>query len=478
MTHAASSRTSSPTTSAHARSTRLMPRLWRATLAAATAAALTISPAVAQPMTMPAPPVAPAPSFAEMVGQVAAMTGDGEMQSMAASHGLGIINVLWEDTGRWEGSSVGPNISDVTIEVETGRAGGERQTVLMPVLRHDNFTDTTADVKLDRIFVPVGNQKKGGALTTISLRQLLANPGRYLSLPRDGRIKGGSLLAERDSHALVSAQHAFLPVPKEGKVNFWPVIFNYQSTTKNPAVLTILVTRQGTSVTIIDNQRDTLAGSWGQRLYFNDGGKKAPLIAERLKDVKARGTTANGEDAASLGEDSNLLMLIQVPLTFKAPAYLAGGLDYDMEMAGAPAMDKAPAAAPMAMGSGSAIATRTREADIDTAVLGHGPSEGTYTELDGLTIERDQRFPVRVTVQFYQATATGVVTDADMARMAAQVDKVYQRGDYVGSLVVPAPRDRKRPTRWTGAGPAPATVSIGDFPGLAQRWGWWRKLGR
>ena len=28
-----------------------------------------------------------------------------------------LLNVLWEDTGRWEGSAVGPNISDVTIEV-------------------------------------------------------------------------------------------------------------------------------------------------------------------------------------------------------------------------------------------------------------------------------------------------------------------------------------------------------------------------
>src|SRR4051812_23250493 len=169
----------------------------------------------------------PARAYDRMVEKVANMTGDDRAYTMASSQGLSLLNVLWEDTGRWEGSSVGPNISDVTIEVETGREGGERQTMLMPVLRHDNFTDTTADVRLDRIFVPVGNQK-GGALQTISLRQLLASPERYLSLPRAGRIKHGSLLAERDSHALVSAQHAFLPVPKAGKVNFWPVIFNYQ----------------------------------------------------------------------------------------------------------------------------------------------------------------------------------------------------------------------------------------------------------
>ena len=41
------------------------------------------------------------------------------------------------------------------------------------------------------------------------------------------------------------------------------MIFNYQSTRKNPAVLTLLVTRQGTSVTIVDNARDTVGGRAG-----------------------------------------------------------------------------------------------------------------------------------------------------------------------------------------------------------------------
>jgi hypothetical protein len=51
-------------------------------------------------------------------------------------------------------------------------------------------------------------------------------------------------------------------------------------------------------------------------------------------------------------------------------------------------------------------------------------------------------------VQFYQATSNGMVSTADVARMAEQLDKVYAKGDYVGSLVVPNPADRTRPTRW------------------------------
>ena len=87
------------------------------------------------------------------------------------------------------------------------------------------------------------------------------------------------------------------------------MIFNYQSARKNPAVLTLLITRQGTSLTIVDNARDTIgAQSWGQRLFFNEDGQRAPLTAERLSDVQASGVTMNGESAASLGADANLLM--------------------------------------------------------------------------------------------------------------------------------------------------------------------------
>lgn len=65
-----------------------------------------------------------------------------------------------------------------------------------------------------------------------------------------------NLLAERDTHVLVSAQAAFLPVPQQGIAEFNPVIFNYQSYAANPAVLAIVVTAEGTSATIIDNERD------------------------------------------------------------------------------------------------------------------------------------------------------------------------------------------------------------------------------
>jgi hypothetical protein len=73
-----------------------------------------------------------------------------------------------------------------------------------------------------------------------------------------------------------------------------------------------------------------------------------------------------------------------------------------------------------------------------------------------------------VTVQFYQATSNGVVSPADVARMAAQIDKVYAKGDYVGSLVVPAPSDRRRPTNYDGA--TRHDDGTYSFPGLEERY--------
>jgi len=314
-------------------------------------------------------------------------------------------------------------------------------------------------VALDKLRIPVGNQRKDGTLSHVTLREFLAEPTRFMSLPDKGAIKGGSLLAKRDSHVLVSAQATLLPVPKQGTATFWPVIFNYQSTRKNPAVLVLLVTRQGTSMTIVDNARDSIGGeSWGQRLLFNAGGERAPLTAERLSAVKENGVTSNGESADSLGEDANLLMIVQVPLKVRQVL---------RPKAAKAAMKEKDGAAFGGLASGGIA--RDQISDVEVAVLGHGPKLGPYVELDGLTIARDPRFPVRATIQFYQATSNGVVSSADMRRFADQIRKVYKQADYVGSLVVPAAADAQRPTNWDGVTPRPAGITAADFPGLVER---------
>lgn len=395
-----------------------------------------------------------APRFSEVIRRVVAMPSDGDLQRRARRLGLNVLNVMWEDTGRAAGSSVGPNISDLTLQVREPLEGDAMRTHLLPVIRHPNFTDKTADIPADDLWVKVGNQISTGdavdstALKAVPLTHVLSHLKDYLSDPES--LKGdGDLLADRDTHFLVSAQHVFVPLPAEGKAEFNPVLFNYQSAPDSPAVMTLLITRQGTSATIIENRPgDQSHQGWGQQLYFNHGGQKTVFTAERKSAVKARidEAKANGEaidtqDAGALDAGADMMMIVQVPLKHAQRGYLngLGGFeDNDMMMEAEGAM---PMAAP------SRRSAKGAASDVEQAVLGHGDDLGPFDEMRGQTLERDPAFPVRVTVQFYKATSNGVISDADLKAAHAQIAKVYDQGDYVGSLVVPE-GERIRPTDW------------------------------
>lgn len=375
--------------------------------------------------------------YVAAIDRVSAMVHDPDVWDLAQRYGLDAVNVAWEDTGRYDNSSVGPNISDVTIQVPRPIAGtDEHSLALMPVLRYPNFSDKTADIAIDKFIVPVGNES-GDGLSKVTLEEYLGNIDNYLSRP--GRTGAGlSLLAERDTHVLVSAQAAFLPVPQQGIAEFNPVIFNYQSYAGNPAVLTIVVTREGTSATVIDNERDGFSAgySWGQRLFFNEGGERASLTGQRAGDVNEvvvidaeaefSQRASQGASVERRNDGDNLVLIIQVPLKHEALEFF--GFEDD---------------------SGDCLGCAAEAAsDIQNAVIGHGAVEGPFTELAGLEIERDPDFPVRVTVQFYKATATGEVGADDMADIAADIDRVYEQGDYVGSLVTDGLSGR--PTEYDG----------------------------
>ncbi|MEZ4438134.1 MAG: hypothetical protein R3B72_03555 [Polyangiaceae bacterium] len=379
--------------------------------------------------------------YARVVDQVVGMTGDPSLQGAVGERGLGLMNVMWEDTGRSIGSSVGPNITDLTLQVRYQRPGDpQSSTALMPVIRFPNFSDRTGDVPADRFFVRVGNQRQGGRLESVPLTDVLRNVRRFVSDPES--IGGnGNLLAARDSHFLVSAQAVFLPIPKAGKAEFNPVVFNYQSSPESPAVLTMLVTRQGTSIKVIDNvAEDQSIAGMGQELYHNAGGKRAALTAERKSTVEQRiqsqGGPKTADDRSSLQEGADVLFLVQVPLKHRAPRFAQPMMAEDaMEAAaGAPA----PMAPSMRRAGGS---------DVEQAVLGHGRARGPYVEGSGLRLERDPRFPIRITVQFYKATSNGVVDDRDLDSIAKTIGNVYEHADFVGSLVLP-PGDSLRPTAW------------------------------
>lgn len=376
--------------------------------------------------------------YGSVIERTKSMVRDPEASALAAERGLQILDITWEDTGRYDNSSVGPNISDMTIQVEhRDPRSGEAQLHLMPVIRYPNFSDLTADVPMQRLSVLTGNEK-GKEIEPVLLAEVLEDLRSYLSEPDSWTGREQSLLAERDSHVLVSAQAAFLPIPENGEATFNPVLFNYQSYPGDPAVLTILATREGTSATVIDNQRDGFdAGrTWGQRLFFNQNRERASLTGKRISDFRTEqsegDTTTLPPVEVSEEEGLNMVMLIQVPLKQKS-SFMDFGVAANSELMEA-------ASAPMALSRAGS--------DVEAAVIGHGPVEGPFTEIDDLAIERDPNFPIRVTVQFYKATSNGIVSKADLAEIDEQIKRIYDDADYVGSLVTDG--RTRRPTEYDG----------------------------
>ncbi|HTQ08692.1 MAG TPA: hypothetical protein VMI31_01335, partial [Fimbriimonadaceae bacterium] len=363
----------------------------------------------------------------EAIQRTASMVNDPQAQQLASQYGLNILNLTWEDPGRYKGSSVGPNISDMTIQVEERLPESQQYSVTcMPVIRYPNFSDRTCDIDPEDFTLLVGNQRsfegvRSGfeGLRRVSLYDFLQDPLPFLTRPDSWRGNQRSLWAPRDGKVLVSAQACFLPVPKEGIATFNPVIFNYQSVSGDPAVLTVLATREGTSTTIIDNKRDAFAAgiAWGQRLFHNQHGMRASLTGQRQSDYQG-GRPGPARPSNEI-QGMNMVLLIQIPLKQHHPMRF-GGLEDAAPMGGA--------------GGGFTKASRGGS-DVENAVIGHGQIEGPFTEIDNLNIERDPRYPVRVTVQFYKATSNGIVSPGDMRQIHDEIESVYAQSDSVGSLV-------------------------------------------
>jgi len=366
--------------------------------------------------------------YAEAIRRTASMVDNPAAQQLASQYGLNILNLTWEDPGRFKGSSVGPNISDMTIQVGLENPQTRQFAITcMPVIRYPNFSDRTCDIDPEDFTILVGNQADWGGigggyagLQRVSLYDFLRDPLPYLTHPGSWRGSHKSLWASRDSKVLVSAQACFLPVPKEGLATFNPVIFNYQSVSGDPAVLTVLATREGTSTTVIDNKRDAFAAgiAWGQRLFHNQHGMRASLTGQRQSDYHGGNVDSGNREDEIKG--SNMVLLIQIPLRQHNP------MRFDDMKEAAPSGSFGGAGGAMARRGGS---------DVENAVIGHGQIEGPFTEIDNLNIERDPRYPIRVTVQFYKATSNGIVSAEDMRQIHDEIEQVYAQSDSVGSLV-------------------------------------------
>lgn len=337
-------------------------------------------------------------SFEEVCHKVAAMTLDKEVVRSVDTYGLAISNVSWEDSARTKNSAWGPCISDVTLQVGPYK---------MPIIRNPNFSDLSWDVPIEKIPLIVGNEL-GNTLYAVSLKEYLQNFRTYLHSPSDWRGSNKSLLAQRDSHVLMSSQACFLPVPRGAEVEFHVSLFNYQSRKSNPAVLVIVASSKGTSAQIVDSGDNQN----GQKLFFNKNGERCPFIAQRLSDNRTeKGETNYGQPMNQMEKQDNMIAIIQVPLRVNIQKTFF--------------QDENVAQNKMFSAS-----------NVEDAIVKVGESQGKFTEIGGLEIERDPNFPVRVTLQFYKTTDNGVINIEDLKQVALSLEQSRKNADSIGSLVV------------------------------------------
>ena len=58
------------------------------------------------------------PEYLATIERTAGMVADESVRALVQRHGLDLVDVTWEDTGRYENSAVGGNISDLSIQVQ------------------------------------------------------------------------------------------------------------------------------------------------------------------------------------------------------------------------------------------------------------------------------------------------------------------------------------------------------------------------
>jgi hypothetical protein len=377
---------------------------------------------------------------------VSSIVSSYETQDLLNAHGLKAHSVTWEDTARTKGSCWGPNISDMTLVVKDGNK-------LMPVIRKPNFSDVTCDVPIDSFRLRVGNESKESKNAVVGLKSYLED----LNLHDD-----------RDSVILTSSQCCVLPVEKGGKTQFAVQLFNYQSYDEDPAVLVILVTKDGTSTQIVERSN--------QKLFFNKNGMGHWFSVERLEDVRKRNKVQKTrvDSFKEMKEDEkleNTIMMIQVPLKQKERVRSRGLMlsmcatkGFAQESCVMDCYSEEESEEEFGFSDCRSSVKKKKKVKghgMDMGQIGLGDEDGKFIGTKGLTLVRDTRFPIRCTFQYYRVTDENYVTEKNIVDIAEQLAQAANVSVAQGSLVMN--EDSERTTEPDLKNPKPSDNPFGKI---------------
>jgi hypothetical protein len=367
---------------------------------------------------------------------VANLERNDRAQKFAKDHGLNITKISWDDNSRYKGSSFGDVITDSTMVVN-GRC--------MPLVRNPNYTDLTCDIPISNFNLTIGNETKDGELKRISFEQMLKTE---LTKQTKGKIK--NMYLDRDMKILVRAQASFIPGAKDSKTSFNQRLRCYGTQRDNPSILAIVGSSNGTSVQVITEDN--------QDLFFNKAGRAANFEATRL--TRHRELTNTVKDTKEMDEkekEQNVLFIFQIPLKQKKIERRHSGFDFGMlgstpkskslysfpvaypQMGGAFAMESASAGSFMAscaaIPASFSFTPQDRSLGLEDAIVSVGEGHSDFKGTQDMTLERDERYPITLTIQFFKMLDTADIPEIEFINIADKIKRIHELAGVSGSLV-------------------------------------------
>jgi hypothetical protein len=428
-------------------------------------------------------------SFPVSFQQIDEIFGE-KLKQYARGQGLEILSTAWEDTGRSKNSCWGPNISDMTLTVDNTR---------MPIIRQPNFQDVSADLAIEKFNVTVGNETGSNphriplkqyineigkwACAPGLKNYLLERDSRILTsaqccvLPlRDGKVEFAvelynyqnrredpAVLVIVSSTAGTSAQ----VLDRGGKVLFQKKdrALNYMICRSQDFVVERVAElkkeRPDETVEVLEKEARAEALERGCVQIFQIPLKQRPPPAHRSMYEEVHENLSYGSKVIMQGLVMDKLpaagmkleklvnkseMLDASAFKFvkqakKLPDVQCGSVKKFVQIQGASLSQsggdlrenlnnyfkncslKPGAAALPARG-------------VEAGVVQEGSDVGPWTGIPaGAAWERDERFPIRATIQFYTVTDTLEVDEQVFREFAGKIRDVFSYGSHQGSLV-------------------------------------------
>ncbi len=423
------------------------------------------------------------------------ITSNYKLKSLLNSYGLDAHTVCWEDTARSKNSCVGPNISDMTLRAEDTN---------MPVIRRPNFADITVDHPIDKFSVTVGNESDS-VLKRISLVEYLENICDYTDNNLINKLINSEdkmVLCSTQACMLPASEsqvnfnvRLYNYQTTESNPAVLVIISSNQGTSAqvlNSNTTDVLFNLEGLAYDFVaerlKEERKRLGKDLNAPMSEEEKERNVLFIyqiplkvkePERLKSVSKsvlksgisssvlyNSYTSNGPYNYNLSKEEFNNLCEESCDGVSNNDYLVNYLSSDCKIV----LNEAKCLSNLTMGLSDKyicnlnssltnyipesniiecirscnLETNKEKLGLDNAMLRVGSeSKGKFIGTRGLKLERDFRYPIRCTLQYYWITDTSELNESQVKQISSQLEKFYIHSKNKSSLVL---SETDRPT--------------------------------